>query len=152
MRSAFGGVIGAVLAIGVLLTNSALPAHAQTPAMNDLRGKIFDAKMAEQTFAAGLKHCSELDGTNFYFEQRDRVLNLEDFHRSLDSLAQGGGYNPATKRPWTQQDADTRWREAQAQALKDKAKCALVGSLPDLEQQLAELRRAAAANPAPTQK
>ena len=26
---------------------------------------IFDAKMAQQTFAAALPHCSELDGTDF---------------------------------------------------------------------------------------
>ncbi|HXW42691.1 MAG TPA: hypothetical protein VEK75_15905 [Xanthobacteraceae bacterium] len=151
-RIAFGGAFGAVLATGIWLANFAASAHAQTPAMNDLRGKIFDAKMAQQTFAAGLKHCSELNGTNFYFEARDRVLMLEDFHRSLDSLAQGGGFNPATKRPWNQQDADARWQDAQAQALKDKATCALVASLPDLEKQLAELRRAAAANAAPMQK
>lgn len=148
IRIAIGGAFGAVLAAGLLTANITAPAHAQTPAMNDLQGKIFDAKMAEQNFAAGLKHCSELDGKNFYFEQRDRVMKLEDFHRSLDSLAQSGGYNPATKRPWTREDADARWQQAQEQALKDKAACALVASLPDLEKQLAELRqRAAAENP-----
>lgn len=151
IRIAFGGAFGVVLGTGALLANFAAPAHAQTPAMNDLRGKIFDAKMAQQTFAAGLKHCTELDGTNFYFEVRDRVIKLDDFHRSLDSLAQGGGFNPVTKRPWNQQDADARWQEVQEQALKDKANCALVASLPDLEKQLADLRRAAAAEGAPQQ-
>jgi len=43
------------------------------------QGKIFDAKMAQQSFAGGLPHCSELDGTNFFLEQRDRVLNLDDY-------------------------------------------------------------------------
>ena len=89
--------------------------RAQTAAINDLKGKIFDAKMAQQTFAGGLKHCSELDGTNFYFQPRDRVLNLDDYHRSLESLALQGVFNPETKRPWNEQDADARW-EAGAKA------------------------------------
>ena len=66
--------------------------------------------MAQQMFAGGLPHCSELNGTNFYFERRDRVLNLEDYHRSLDSLVLSADvFNPETKRPWNQQDADARW-------------------------------------------
>jgi len=60
-------VVGAALAL-----NFSGPLHAQTAAINDLRGKIFDAKMAQQSFAGGLPHCSELDGTNFYLEARDR--------------------------------------------------------------------------------
>jgi hypothetical protein len=37
------------------------PAYAQNQAVDDLKGKIFDARMAKQTFAAGLKFCSELE-------------------------------------------------------------------------------------------
>jgi hypothetical protein len=65
--------------------NLSASSHAQNDAVNDLKGKIFEAKMVQQTFVNGLKHCSELDGKNFYLQPRDRVLKLDDFHRSLDS-------------------------------------------------------------------
>ena len=39
--------------------------HAQSPSIDDLKGKIFDAGMAKQMFANGLKFCGELDGKNF---------------------------------------------------------------------------------------
>src|SRR5579862_2964078 len=58
------------------------PVRAQNQAVDDLKGKIFDARMAKQTFAAGLKFCNELDGKHFYFQARDRVLDLEEYHRS----------------------------------------------------------------------
>lgn len=133
----------------MVLAAGLISAHAQTPAMNDLRGKIFDAKMAQQTFAAGLPHCSELNGTNFYFALRDRVLNLDDYHRSLTSLATTGAFNPETKRPWNQEDAEARWAEVQKQAQTDRTNCALVASLPDLQKKLQELQAAAAqASPA----
>jgi hypothetical protein len=125
----------------------ATPLHAQTAAINDLKGKIFDAKMAQQAFAGGLKHCSELDGTNFYFQARDRVLNLDEYHRSLDSLAMQGVFNPETKRPWSQQDAEARWAQVQKQAGLDKINCALVASLPQLQKELDELQRQAATAP-----
>jgi hypothetical protein len=141
LRSA---LIWIVVAVGF-----AAPLRAQTPAMNDLRGKIFDAKMAQQTFAGGLPHCSELNGTNFYFAPRDRVLNLDDYHRSLTNLALTGTFNPETKRPWNQEDAEARWAEVQKQAQTDMANCALVASLPFLQKKLAELQAAAAqSNPA----
>jgi hypothetical protein len=151
----FGGFLYAfwyaIAACIVGVAGFATPLYAQTPAMNDLRGKIFDAKMAQQLFAGGLPHCSELDGTNFYFEARDRVLNLEDYHRSLNSLALSQAFNPETKRPWNQQDADARWAEVQKLALTDKANCALVASLPDLQKKLQELQQAAASPSAPAQ-
>jgi hypothetical protein len=121
--------------------------HAQTAAINDIKGKIFDAKMAQQTFAAGLRHCSELNGTNFYFQLRDRVLNLEDFHRSLDSLAEQGVFNPETKRPWNQADADARWDLVKREAASDVSTCALVASLPDLQKKLDELQQQAVTSP-----
>jgi hypothetical protein len=121
--------------------------HAQTAAINDIKGKIFDAKMAQQTFAAGLRHCSELNGTNFYYQIRDRVLNLEEFHHSLDSLAQQGVFNPETKRPWNQEDADARWNLVKREAASDVSTCALVASLPDLQKRLDELQQQAATSP-----
>jgi hypothetical protein len=65
--------------------------------------------VAQRNFAAGLPHCSELNGTNFYFYRRDRVLNLQDYRRSLDNFVAEGALNPETRRPWNKQDADARW-------------------------------------------
>ena len=67
MRIVFRSVLGAIVGSIVLALNVVTPLRAQTPAINELRGKIFDAKMVQQTFAGGLRHCSELNGTNFYF-------------------------------------------------------------------------------------
>ena len=54
--------------------------------VNDLKAKIWEAELAQRNFAAGLPHCNELNGANFYFYQRDRVLSLQDYRRSLDNL------------------------------------------------------------------
>ena len=141
MRAILHAGVGASLA--TVLVAPAL--HAQTPSINDIKGKIFDAKMAQQTFAGGLKHCAELNGTNFYFQPRDRVLGLDEFHRSLDSLALQGVFNPETKRPWNKADADARWLQVQKQAVTDQANCALVAKLPELQRTLDDLERRPAA-------
>lgn len=117
------------------------PLYAQSQTINDLKGKIFDARMMQQAFVNGLKFCNVLDGTNFYFQPRDRVLNLEDYHRSLKSLAKQQVFNPENRRPWNEQDAADRWEQVKRQAVKDQANCALVASLPDLENQLKELEK-----------
>lgn len=78
--------------------------------INDLKVKIFDAKTVQQRFTSGLRHCSELNGKNFYFQPRDRVLDLEEYHRSLENFVSEGMYNAETRRPWTKQDADTAGR------------------------------------------
>jgi len=122
-------------------------ARAQTPAVNDLKAKIFDARMAQKTFVNGLRFCDELDGTNFYFEPRNRVLKLEDYHRSLESLAGAQVFNPETRRPWTPQDAVARWQQVQREALRDKENCTLVKNLPQLEKQLEDVE---AKNEAPS--
>jgi hypothetical protein len=138
-----------VWALGTVFITSSLfaPLYAQNAAIDELKGKILDAKTAQQTFAGGLKHCSELDGTNFYFQVRDRVLTLQDYHRSLNSLALQGTFNPDTKRPWSQADADVRWDQVQKQAVSDRDKCRLVASLPDMQKQLDDLQKQAAAAP-----
>jgi hypothetical protein len=65
--------------------------HAQdAAALNDLKAEIWEAELVQRNFAAGLPHCSELNGTNFYFQPRDRVLNLQDYRRSIDSLVAQG--------------------------------------------------------------
>lgn len=132
--------IGAVTAI---LGGTAAP--AQNATLDEIKGKILDARMAQQNFADGLKHCSELDGAHFYFQLRNRVLNLEDYHRSLNSLAVQGTFNPETRRPWSQEDAAARWEQARKEALDDQEKCALVASLPELQKRLEALQPAGAA-------
>jgi hypothetical protein len=138
-------IVGKRMAIGVIAIacNFSVAGHAQNDAVNDLKGKIFDAKMAQQTFAAGLKHCNELDGTSFYLLPRDRVLKLDDFHHSLDNLVLKRVFNPETKRPWSREDANARWEQVRKQALDDKAKCDLVSSLPHLQKKLDDLERQA---------
>jgi hypothetical protein len=116
--------------------------HAQDLTnLNDLKAKIWEAEVAQRNFAAGLPHCNELDGTNFYFYPRDHVLNLKDYRRSLDNFVTEGAFNPETRRPWNKQDADARWAQVQKQATTDQANCAAVASLPFLRQKLKELQQ-----------
>jgi hypothetical protein len=119
-------------------------AQAQGLSANEVRGRIFDAKMLQQTFANGLKFCNELNGSNFYFPPRDRVLDLDEYHRSLENLAKQQVFNPERKRPWTEEDAADRWEQVKRQATKDKENCQLVASLPDLQKQLADMEKQAA--------
>ena len=102
--------------------------RAQDPAIDDLKGKIFDARMAQQTLGDGLKYCPELNGKSFYF----RVLH------SLESLVKAQVFNPDKRRPWSLQDAKERWEAVKKQAQEDKEKCELVRSLPELEKRLQE--------------
>jgi hypothetical protein len=110
--------------------------QAQDPTeLNELKAKIWKAEVAQRNFAAGLPHCSELNGTNFYFSQQNRVLNLQDYRRSLDNLVTQGVF------PWNRQDADERWAQVQKQATTDQANCTAVASLPSLRQKLKELQQ-----------
>jgi hypothetical protein len=133
-----------VCGVASLCLLSSTPLYAQSLSIEELKVKIFDARTLQQTFAKGLKFCNELNGTNFYFALRDRVFDLEEFHRSLTSLVKQQVFNPEKKRPWSEQDATDRWAQVQQEAAKDKANCQLVASLPDLEKQLAELQKTAA--------
>jgi hypothetical protein len=102
----------------LLVLIASTPLHAQkSEALNDIKAKIWETQLVQRNFAGGLRHCNELNGTNFYFEQRDRVLNLQDYRRSLDNLAAQGAFNPETKRPWSKQDADARWAQVQKDAV-----------------------------------
>ncbi len=120
--------------------------HAQdAAALNDLKARIWEAELAQRNFAAGLPHCNELNGTNFYFQSRDRVLNLENYRRSLDNFVMAGAFNPETKRPWNKRDADMRWAQVEKQAATDQANCAAVANLPSLQKKLKEQRQSAPA-------
>jgi len=132
--------IGPALAVVLVQAGLMRVALAQDPAVDALKGKIFDAHMAEKMFGNGLKHCGELDGSNFYFAPRDRVLNLEEYRRSLQNLVQQHAFNPEKRRPWTDEDAEQRWSQVQREAAREKDNCALVASLPELEKELAALQ------------
>jgi hypothetical protein len=136
-RIIMGGAVYLCLLSSTLL-------YAQSQSIEELKIKIYDARASQQQFAKGLKFCNILNGTNFYFAPRDRVLDLEEFHRSLTSLVKQQVMNPEKKRPWTEQDANDRWTQVQQEAAKNKANCQLVASLPELEQQLAKLQATAA--------
>jgi hypothetical protein len=128
--------------------STAMLARAQSQEIDDLKGRIFDAHMAQQSFS-GLKFCKELNGTSFYFQMRNRILNLEEYFRSLEGLVKAGIYNPAKRRAWTLEDAKERWEEVKKQAQDDKRKCELVASLPTLERRLQELEAGASAEQKP---
>ena len=64
---------------------------------------------------------------------RDRVVALEEYHRSLENLTRGHVFNAETHKPWNEQDAAARWDFAQKQAAKDQANCQLAASLPALK-------------------
>src|SRR5690348_11596333 len=129
---------GAVLLVLTALT----PLRAQnSEAINEIKAEIWEAQLVQRNFSAGLRHCNELNGTNFYFEQRDRVLNLQDYRRSLDNLSAQGAYNPETRRPWNKEDAQARWAQVQKEAATDQANCAAAASLPFLEKKLKELQQ-----------
>jgi len=109
--------------------------------VHDLKEKIWEAELAQRNFAAGLPHCSELNGTNFYFYPGNRVLNLQDYRHSLDNLVAEGAFNAEARRPWNKQDAEARWAQVQKQATTNQANCAAVASLPSLRQKLKELEQ-----------
>ena len=134
-------IVCGLIALGVIPLGLA---HAQGLTIDETKGRIFDAKMLKQTFANGLKFCNELNGNNFYFPPRDRVLGLDEFHRSLESLAKQQVYNPERHKPWSVEDATERWEQVKRQATKDKENCQLVSSLPDLEKQLDDMEKKAA--------
>jgi hypothetical protein len=130
--------LACVAAVGLIC---APVARAQTPEIDALKGKIFDARMASQTFVNGLKFCDELNGKGFYFQLRNRVLLLDEYFHSLENLVKAQVYNPQKKRPWSIEDAKERWEEVKKEAQADKEKCELVRSLPALEKKLEVLEK-----------
>jgi hypothetical protein len=137
-----GGIISIALLLSLDLSASAQVADSS---INDVKVKILDAQSVQSHFSASLKHCSELDGTSFYFQARDRVLKLEDYHRALNNLVLARAFNPETKKPWDQHEADARWEQVRKQASEDKTHCELVASLPFLQKKLQDLQSHAAA-------
>jgi len=93
-----------------------------------------------------LKYCDGLNGKSFYYQLRNRILNLEEYFHALENLAKAQVYNPEKRRQWSLQDAKKRWEEVKRQAQADKEKCELVQSLPELEKRLEELQKTTAAS------
>ena len=124
--------------------------HARRPPKSTTsKARSSTPKWRSRRSAEASRIASELNGDNFYFRQRDRVLNLEDYHRSLESLAQEHTFNPETRRPWNAEDAIARWDMVQKEAADDRRNCSLIAHLPELEKKLDELQKQTAA---PTKK
>ena len=138
VRSSLGRLAGGIVALALLTPPAA---HPEDLSLNDLKARVWDAQLVARNYAAAMKFCSQLDGTNFYFLPRNRVLNLEEYHRSLENLVKEGSVNPETRMPWSEQDAAARWEKVKAQALKDKANCEMVARLPQLEKQLEQMEK-----------
>ena len=64
---------------------------------------------------------------------RNRILDFEEYFRSLENMVKAQTFNPEKRRPWTLQDARERWEAVKKQAQEDKEKCEPVKSLPELE-------------------
>jgi hypothetical protein len=135
--------IGLIFGLASVVTAVSVPAalHAQNLTVNQLKSKIFDAKIVEKTFAKGARFCKELDGKNFYFETRDRVLNLNDYSKSLDNLVKDRAFNPERKRPWNPEDAKVRMATVQKMAVDDQANCELIANHANYEKQLNDLEK-----------
>jgi hypothetical protein len=83
----------------------------------------------------------DLNGKSFYYQLRNRILNLDEYFRSLENLVKAQVFNPQKRHPWTLEDATERWEEVKKQAQEDKQKCELVRKLPEHEKQLQELQK-----------
>jgi hypothetical protein len=124
------------------LAGAAANGPPQRREIDAIKGERNDAQMTQQMFG-GAKYCSELNGASFYLRQSDRIVNLEGYFSSLESLVKAGSYNAAKRRAWTPEDAKEREEDAKRQAQEDKRMCELVLSLPKLEKRLQELLSAA---------
>ena len=138
-------IIGTRTALGaiVIAFNFSVSGHAQNDSINDLKVKIFEAKTVQQTFGGGLKHCNEIDGKNFYLQPRDRVIRLDDFHRSLDSLVLGQVFNAETKRPWIRRTPMRAGIKYKSRRSTTRPNAIWSRTLPLLEKKLDDLQRQA---------
>jgi len=110
--------------------------------IDEIKGKIVDARTVQQTFA-GLKYCSELNGTSFFSPLHDRIFNVQEYFHSLENLVKVQHYDAAKHRALTLEDAKERLEKAKLKAQEDRHKCELVQSLPKLEKRLQELQATA---------
>jgi hypothetical protein len=93
--------------------------HAQDLAeLNDLKARIWEAELAQRNFAAGLPHCSELNGTNFYSIRAiaSLICTIIVARSTISSRRERLILKPG--RPWNKQDADARWAQVQKRAIQ----------------------------------
>jgi hypothetical protein len=109
--------------------------------INSIKVEILEAENIQKKFAGAMKHCGALDGKHFYIETQDRVLDLDQFHKSLESMVKEQVFNPQKKRPWTQADAQERLDLVQKMAEHDKYRCDMVAKLPTLQKELVVFER-----------
>jgi hypothetical protein len=128
----------ALVVIGVAVAGSL---HAQSLTVDQLKSKIFAAKIVEKTFAKGARFCKQLDGKNFYLETRDRVFNLDDYGKSLDNLVRDRAFNPEKKRPWNSEDAKARMEIVHKMAVEGRDNCELIANRANYEKQLNDLEK-----------
>ena len=114
-------------------------AYGQAPDVNILKSEIAEAQNVQRTFADGLQHCADLDGTRLYNSGQKRVIVLSELQTSLQNLVKDQVFNPQKKRLWTAADTDERMKIAQSQANQDRRNCNLVAKLPEMVKKLAEL-------------
>ena len=88
-----------------------------------------------------MRYCNDLDGKHFYFETRDRVLDLDDYSKSLDNLVRDRAFNPEKKRPWNQRMPKSAWTWCRKMAVDDRANCELMANRASYEKQLNELEK-----------
>jgi len=137
-------IAAGLMAVTLLL---AWPAIAQVEdaravaKINLIKVEILEAENIQKKFASAMKHCGALDGKHFYIEAQDRVLDLDQFHKSLESMVKDQVFNPQKKRPWTEADAQERRDLVQKMAEHDKYRCDMVAKLPTLQKELVVLER-----------
>jgi hypothetical protein len=129
-------------AITAMVVPLAWPAvlHAEDPQLlakiNGIKVEIIEAENIQKKFSAALKHCHLLDGKNFYMQNQDRILNVEQYHKSLENLVKDRVFNPQKKGPWTGADAEDRLKVVEKMAEHDKYRCEIVAKLPALQKEL----------------
>ena len=92
----------------VLLLIACSPLRAQNAEIDELKGKIFDARMAQQTLGEGLKYLPGAQRQEFLLPHAHRILDFEEYFRSFENMVKAQTFNPEKRRPWTLQDARER--------------------------------------------
>jgi len=104
--------------------------------INGIKVEITEAENIQKKYSSALKYCHLLDGKNFYLQNQDRVLNVEQYHKSLENLVKERVFNPQRKGPWTAADAEDRLKVVEKMADHDKYRCEVVAKLPALQKEL----------------
>ena len=99
-------------------------ARAQSHEIDELKGKIFDARMAQQTFVNGLKFCDELNGKSFYFQLAQSHSDSGRIFSLAGKSGEGAGLQSAKAAAWSiggRQGALGRGQESRRRKTKQSA-------------------------------